>query len=124
MAKYSVNRKAVAHARRLIDAHRYVVRSDWGDVQPHADDQNAYLDAHDWDEYGAWHLGLNDNARDETKARHAFVFGDFRRLHRSALVACLYRAAEWEHMEIEQAAHNLLHYMDEVRHGRHMRKSA
>ena len=36
--------------RKLIDA-RHVVRSEQGDVQPSADDENAYLESHDWDEY-------------------------------------------------------------------------
>jgi hypothetical protein len=29
------------------------------------------------------------------------------------IVACLYRAAEWRHKEIELAAHELLQYLDE-----------
>ena len=84
MASYSLNRAAVAHARKLIDARQYVLDSDWGDVQPRADDQNAYLERHSWEEYALWHLGLTDGAADETKARYAFVCGDFRRLHRTA----------------------------------------
>lgn len=82
MASYTVNEDAVAHARRLIDAHRYVLESVWGDAQPSADDENAFLKAHSWDEYAAWHLGLTDGANDDTKARYAFVYGDFRRVHR------------------------------------------
>jgi hypothetical protein len=115
MAKYVVNRRAVAKARKLIDAGQYRVRSRWADVQPRADEQNAYLEEHSWDEYGAWHLGLTEGAPDETKRRHAFVFGDFRRLHRMGLIACYYRAAEWEHTEIMVAAHNLLRYLDRSR---------
>jgi len=109
---YSVNKKAIAHARRLIDSRQYVQGSDWGEVQPRADDENAYLKAHSWDEYAEWHLGLNDDASDETKSRYAFVYGDFRRVHRTGLIACHYRAAEWRHKEIELAAHDLLQYLD------------
>jgi hypothetical protein len=112
MASYSLNEKAVARARRLIDARQYVLDSDWGDVQPRAGDENAYLESHSWDDYALWHLGLTDGAGDETKARHAFVYGDFRRLHRAALIACVYRAAEWRHKEIEVAAHDLLQHLD------------
>ena len=114
MASYSVNRKAIAHARRLIDARQYVQNSDWGEVQPRADDENAFLKAHSWDEYADWHLGLNDEASDETKSRYAFVYGDFRRVHRSGIIACHYRAAEWRHKEIELAAHELLQYLDKA----------
>jgi len=112
MASYTVNEAAVANARRLIDARQYVLDSDWGEVQPRADDQNAYLESHSWDEYAAWHLGLSDGATDETKARYAFVCGDFRRVHRSGLIACVYRASEWRHKKVELAAHDLLQHLD------------
>jgi hypothetical protein len=115
MASYSVNKAAVTHARRLIDAHQYVVESDWGEAQPKAADQNAFLKTHSWDEYSQWHLALTDDANDESKARYAFVYGDFRRVHRMGLIACQYRAAEWQHKEIELAAHNLLQHLDATR---------
>ena len=114
MASYDVNQDAVAHARRLIDNRQYVLRSEWGDVQPNAEDENAYLKGHSWDEYAQWHLGLTEGATDETKARYAFVYGDFRRLHRSGLIACVYRAAEWRHKDIELAAHELLQHLDKT----------
>ena len=112
MASYEVNEAAVAHARRLIDGRQYVLDSNWGEVQPGADDQNAYLESHTWDEYAAWHLGLTVGANDETKARYGFVYGDFRRVHRTGLIACRYRASEWRHKEIELAAHELLQHLD------------
>jgi hypothetical protein len=113
MASYSVNPRAVERAKRLIDARQYVLRSEWGDVQPRAADQNAFLDSHTWDEYAEWHLGLTEGAADHTKARYAFVYGDLRRLHRMGLIACHYRAAEWRHKAIELAAHELLQYLDD-----------
>jgi hypothetical protein len=114
MASYSVNERAVARARRLIAGRQYVLDSVWGDVQPRAEDENAFLESHSWPEYAEWHLGLTDDASDQTKARYAFVYGDFRRLHRSGLIACQYRAAEWRHKEIELAAHELLQRLDET----------
>jgi hypothetical protein len=113
MAKYTLNKRAVAHARRLIDARQYVLDSDWGERQPKAEDENAFLASHSWDEYAEWHLGLTEGATDETKARDAFVFGDFRRIHRTGIIACHFRAAEWRHKEIELAAHELLQYLDQ-----------
>jgi hypothetical protein len=104
----------VAYARKLIKGRQYVLESDWGDVQPTAADENGYLEKHSWEEYARWHLGLTDGAQDETKARYAFVFGDFRRVNRSGLIACHYRAAEWRHKEIELAAHELLQELDTV----------
>ena len=115
MATYSVNPDGITWAEHLIDTGRYVLRSDWGTVQPRASDQNAYLEKHSWPEYARWHLGLTDGATDETKARYAFVYGDFRRLHCMGIIACHYRAAEWGHKEIELAAHDLLQRLDNRR---------
>jgi len=112
MASYALNERAVARARRLIDARQYVLRSDWGEVQPGAEDENRYLNSHSWDDYADWHLGLTEGATDDTKARYAFVFGDLRRIHRSGLIACHFRAAEWRHKAVELAAHELLQYLD------------
>lgn len=49
--------------------------------------------------------GLRGEGKD---IRYAFVYGDFRRVHGTGLIACHYRAAEWRHKEIELAAHDLL----------------
>ena len=114
MAKYSVNDAAVARARRLIDTRQYILNSDWGERQPRAEDENTYLKSHSWAEYAQWHLALTDGATDETKARYAFVYGDFRRVHRMGLIACQYRAAEWRHKQVELAAHELLQHLDKV----------
>jgi hypothetical protein len=112
VAAYTVNERGLAKARSLIRARQYVLDSDWGEVQPKADTGNAFLASHSWEEYGEWHLGLTEGPADETKARYAFVYGDFRRLHRTGLIACHYRAAEWRHKEIELAAHDLLQLLD------------
>jgi hypothetical protein len=114
MASYSVNPAGVVHAKRMIDARQYVLRSVWSEAQPRAADENEYLEGHSWEEYAAWHLGLTDGASDETKARYAFVFGDFRRVHRMGLIACRYRATEWGHKEIELTAHDLIQRLDSV----------
>lgn len=117
MATYSVNTAAVKHCRGLIEAGKVVLDSDWGNVQPAADAQNAFLEEHEWDDYAAWHLGLTEGATDRTKARYAFVFGDFARVHRSALIACVYRASEWRHKKVELAAHRLLQDFDKAHPG-------
>jgi hypothetical protein len=113
VAKYRVNPAGVARAERLIDTRQYVLESDWGEVQPRAEEENAFLARHSWEAYAEWHLGLTEGAAEHTKARYAFVYGDFRRLHRSGLIACVYRAAEWRHKEVERAAYELLQRLDE-----------
>jgi hypothetical protein len=78
-----------------------VLRSRWQDRQPRAREQNTFLKTHSWEEYAVWHLGLTEGPAEETKARYAFLYGDFRRVHRMGLIACHYRAAEWRHKEVE-----------------------
>jgi len=114
MASYALNEAAVAHAEKLIRAKRYVLRSEWNQVQPRAEAQNAYLKNHSWEQYAEWHRGLTEDATDETKARYAFVYGDFRRVHRMGLIASVYRASEWRHKAVELAAHDLLQLLDSV----------
>ena len=113
MASYEVNPDAVRRAEQLIDGRQYVLDSDWGVVQPSAEAQNAYLESHSLGDYAAWHLGLTVGANDETKARYAFVYGDLRRVHRTGLIACVYRASEWRHKAVERAAYELLQRLDE-----------
>jgi hypothetical protein len=115
MPKYLVNEAAVVKAHELIDTRQYVLRSRWSDVQPDASAEDAFLASHDWDEYAEWHLGLTEGATPETKGRFAFVFGDFRRLHRMGIISCIYRAAEWFHKDVELAAHEILQYLDRAR---------
>jgi hypothetical protein len=112
IASYAVNERAVARAKELIDARQYVLESEWGEVQPSAESENRYLESHSWDEYAGWHLGLTEGANDGTKARYAFVYGDLRRLHRTGLIACVYRASIWRHKAVELAAHDLLQLLD------------
>ena len=109
-----MNPAAVEHARKMIDARQYVLDSDWGEAQPTADDENRYLESHSWEEYAVWHLGLTEGANDETKARYAFVYGDFRRVHRSGLIACVYRAGGVAPQGGRAAAYDLLQHLDET----------
>jgi hypothetical protein len=60
-----------------------------------------------------WQNELERRAsHNRTKARYGFVYGDFRRIHRSGLIACVYRASEWRHKDVELAAHELLQELD------------
>jgi hypothetical protein len=117
MAAYTVNEDAVRHAKRLIDARRYVLRSRWQDVQPCAPKQNAFLKTHSWEEYAAWHLGLTEGAVEETKGRYAFVYGDFRRLHRMGLIACHYPLS----LEYERVYGVALRHVDVSAEGQSLR---
>jgi hypothetical protein len=114
MTNYRVNEAGVAKARDLIDAHQYVLDSSWGEEAPSASEENADIDRHDWSQYGEWHLAIDTGASEETKDRYGFPFGDFQRVHRSALIAAKVRAAQNDHDAIVDAADDLLTRLDEA----------
>ena len=115
MATYRVNKDAVAKARKLIDAGTYDDRTQWSDAAPSADDENAEIDKHGYDGYGAWHLAVDPDASPETKGRYKFPYGDFRKVNRAALIHAKQRAAQNDHDEIEKAADDLLERLDKKR---------
>jgi hypothetical protein len=68
MTTYRVNKDGVAKARELIDSGKYDDTTEWSDAAPSADDENAEIDEHGYDGYGAWHLAIDPDASEETKA--------------------------------------------------------
>ncbi|MCW2819840.1 MAG: uncharacterized protein JWR42_2627 [Marmoricola sp.] len=117
MPNYRVNEDAVAQAEKLIDAGTYDDQTDWSDAAPSTDDENAEIEEHGYDGYGAWHLAVDPDASEETKGRYRFPYGDFRTVNRAALIHGKQRAAQNEHDAIEKAADRLLQRLDEKRDG-------
>lgn len=103
-----LNSTARDHAQDLIDEDQYVKDSDWSEAQPSASDENDFIERNGWDAYAAWHLAEDTDENEQTKGRYAFPVGDFRRVHRSGLIAAKQRAGEWGHDDVEQAADALL----------------
>lgn len=106
------NEDAIAKARSLIEAHQYALDTDWSETQPSPDAENAMIDRNGWDGFADWHLAIDPDASEETKDRFAFPYGDFRRVHRSGLIAAKQRAAQHDYQDIEQAADELLDALD------------
>lgn len=110
-----VNEKAASKAKEMIRAHHYVLDSDWSEAQASSDDENDYLENHSWQEYGEWFLAIDTDASKETKDRYNFPYGDFRRVHRSGLIAAKQRAAQYDYAKVEKAADDLLELLDETK---------
>jgi hypothetical protein len=112
---YRVNKDGVAHARKLIDNGTYDADTEWSDAAPSADAENEFIERHGYQAYGLWHLAIDPEANEETKKRYAFPYGDFSKVNRAALIAAKQRAAQNEHQAIEEAADDLLQYLDSKR---------
>jgi hypothetical protein len=115
MPTYRVHKAAEKKARDLIDAGTYDDDTEWSDAAPSADDENAEIEKHGYDGYGAWHLAVDPDASEDTKKRYAFPYGDFRKVNRAALIHAKQRAVQNDHDEIADAADRLLQRLDEKR---------
>lgn len=96
MAEYRLNKVAVKHARKLIDAGTYDDKTDWSEAAPSAADANKEIDKEGFDEFSEWHLGINPDASEGTKGRFAFPYGDLSQVNRAALIHAKQRAAQNE----------------------------
>lgn len=115
MSTYHVNTSAVAKARELIDAGAYDETTEWSDAAPSTARENEEIEQHGYDGYGQWHLGIHDDASEETKGRYGFPYGDFATVNRAALNHAKQRATQNEHHEIADAADTLLQRLDDKR---------
>jgi hypothetical protein len=87
-------------------------RDDWSEHQPSARQENDFIRDHGWPAYARWYLGINEDAAEQTKARHEFPYGDFERVHRCGVLAAESRAGQHDHADIETAAAHLHGMLD------------
>lgn len=106
-----LNRAGYSNALKLIESGKVNGESPWS---WDAERENRILgDPPDWERYSRWHLGINEDANEETKARYSYPFGDGEKLYRSALRAIRTRSAQHGQDDIFEAAGRLLSKLDE-----------
>ena len=91
-------------------------RDDWSEHQPLTRQENRFIEANGWDEYANWHLGIDDEASEHTKARYKYPYGDFSQVHRCGVLAAEVRAGRNKHADIENATIHLRDMIDELDH--------
>jgi len=104
-----LNKRAFEHATNLIEQGRFVFdeKDMWSEHQPSAQDENEYLQAHGFGEYGKWYLGIETEEDEENKGRYKFPYGDFEKVHRCGVLAAESRAGQYKYDDIEHAAAHL-----------------
>lgn len=109
-----LNETALRHARSLVRDGKVVrdERDDWSEDAPGADEENAFIEEHGWAEYRHWHLGIDDDETTDTKGASSFPYGDFRKVHRCAVISLESRAGQYDHDDIRDAARKLLELID------------
>jgi hypothetical protein len=113
-----LNQSGYDHARKLIREGKTVLddRDDWSEHRPSTEDENRFIEANGYREYGHWHLGIDDEAAEDTKGRYKFPYGDFKKIHLCAVVSAESRAGQYKHLEIEHAVahlHGMLEALEE-----------
>jgi hypothetical protein len=110
-----LNKPALRQARALVREGRIVRdgQGDWREAQPTPDEENSFIEREGWTEYAHWHMGIDKSADRETKDAYSFPFGDFRKVHRSGVIAGEVRAAQFDHTDVRDALKKLLELIDE-----------
>jgi hypothetical protein len=110
-----LNERSYEFAQAKVKDGRVVVdeRDDWSEHQPSTRAENEFIEAHGWDEYANWHLGVDDEASEHTKAKYKYPYGDFERVHRCGLLSAEVRAGRNKHRDIEDATVRLRDMIDE-----------
>ena len=111
-----LHRPGYEHAVKLVKQEQFVhdERDDWSEHQPSADEENAFIREHGIGEFGKWHLGVDDEKNEHTKARYKFPYGDFRKVHRCAVLTAESRAGQYKYFDIEKAAAHLHGMLEHV----------
>ena len=104
-----LSRRSYEHAQQLVKQGKVVLddRDDWSEHQPSSAEENRFIEEHGWEEYGRWHLGVDDSRAEDTKARYSFPYGDFADVHRCAVLSAESRAGQYDHEDIKSAAAHL-----------------
>ena len=108
-AGLALDENAFAFATQLIKEGRSVPdgKGAWSEHKPSAQEENEFIRLHGLGEYAKWHLGVDDHYPGNTKQRYKFPYGDFKNVHRCALLAAKARARQYGYTEIENAAAKL-----------------
>jgi hypothetical protein len=121
-----LNQKAFDKAKKLVNAGDVVKdeRDAWSEHQPSARKENDFIRQHGFEEYALWHLGVDDAEDEHTKARYKFPYGDFKKVHRCAVISAESRAGQYKHYDIEKACAHLHEMIDKTKHDEPRTKAA
>jgi hypothetical protein len=104
-----INENAVAFASQLIQEGHLIAdgKGAWREHKPSPGVENEFIRVHGFAEYAKWHLAIDSRFAENTKRRYKFPYGDFKNVHRCALLAVKARARQHGHAEIQSAAAEL-----------------
>ena len=113
-----LNRKGFEFGKELVSGGKIMrdERDAWTEDQPCAKEENEFIRVHGYEAYAKWHLGIDEEHPEDTKGRYKFPFGDFKRVHRCAVLSAESRAGQHKYNDLELAAAHLHEMMDGKKH--------
>ncbi len=90
-------------------------KGSWQQDKPSRSKENEFIRNRGIEEYGKWHLGIDNRYSPRSKAHYKFPFGDFGAVHRCGLLAVEARAKQYGYRDIEAAAIQLLTDLESAR---------
>jgi hypothetical protein len=112
----TLNKTGFAHATQLvIDGHVVLDDRDaWSEHQPSTAEENEFIGQNGFNEYSKWHLGIDKNEDENTKRRYKFPYGDFKNVHRCAILTAESRAGQYKYFDVERAAAHVHGMLEEI----------
>jgi hypothetical protein len=101
-----LNPLALAYAKELIENGRVVLdrKGACAKNRLSTEPESEFIRQHGFVDYAKWYLAIDERYSKNTKRRYKFSYGDFKNVHRCALLAIASRARQYGYSEIETAA--------------------
>jgi hypothetical protein len=106
------NLDAYKQAESLILQAKVDMLSPWSSTKPSQKTAEEFLAKHNKESYSKWFLGLDSSKEENSKESLNFLYGDFEKVYRSALVAIKEIAERNDYADIATAVKELLRQID------------
>jgi HK97 family phage prohead protease len=106
-----MNNKGRSNAVSMIAAGKVNKESEWS-ITP--TDEDVILREADWVEYSRWHMGIDTDEPEDTKAHYLYPFGKGGKVYRSALIDIKQRGTVQKAMTVVSASDACLTRMEDM----------
>jgi hypothetical protein len=107
-----LNYEAFKHAESIILQGKVDSMSIWSAAKPKQDAEEQFLGKHDWETYGKWFLAKETTKPESSREHYQFLYGDFEKVYRGALVAIQEIAEQHNYADIKTAVKELIRQID------------
>lgn len=107
-----LNKSAFEQAQSLITAGKVIIENDWQASCPSSSDKQQFLQDEGWDEYHQWFLGIKSDITQKDPEELGFLYGNFEKVYRDALIELQKEAKENGYHNMLEAVNSLIVQID------------